>query len=466
MRGVRVGLAAVSAAIVTMTLTSGASPAAGPCRPGPAASCAGATLDGAKLQRRNLTGATLTRARLVGARLQSAKLVRANLTAANLTRANLTGADLRGATLTRARLRNAILRRARLGRHTTASGRPAAVSAGSCRMICSGGMRGADFRGADMEGVVLLFADLRGADLRSARLVRTHIAGTKLNDARLDGANLSLTTFEDVDLRGASLRGADLTGARFLRTVDLRGADLAGADLRGVDLSGVQVRPEDLAGARLAGAILPERLVVRTEITSGRPFSATLSTGPITATCTDAISCEGVGAPDTAATVSVTTSWAGFAFCPDGPVRLTSADGGATYTGTCTFSAVQSLTIRLREARGITVRVRDLGGLPATIDRVAFEWREAPGYGLVEPAHACTGVGACIGEYAEGSAVRVLITGSGPYLLPDSASCTGGTPVGGSTMVSAPPWELTCLVDGDGHPLRLDADRELAVTLS
>lgn len=293
-----------------------------------------------------------------------------------------------------------------------------------------------------------------------------HFAHVNLGGATLDGANLSNAKFIDTDLRGASLVGANLAGARFGREVDLRGAKLAGADLRGVDLSKVTIELEDLAGARLGGTILPPGLGVQTTVTSARSFSATATTGGISTTCTDATECIAVAAPNGASTLTVTTSWAGFAFCPDGPVRLATSDGGVTYTGTCGYTASQAYTIRLRENRRITVRVQDLVGDPATIDRVAFEWRAPPTYELVEATHECTGITACIGEYADGSTVKVLITGSGPYHVPDIASCSGGTPVGDTTMVSAPPWELTCLVDGDGHPLQLTADRELVVTLS
>lgn len=486
MRAARAVMATLGAAVVAMTLTAGASPAAAPCRPGPGASCARADLDGARLQKRNLTGVILTRASLVGARLQGSSLVGADLSRANLSRANLTGADLRGADLSRARLRGATLRKARLGRRGATAGRGSRIAGIPCLKLCTGDLRLADFAGADLSGAVFMQVDLRQTDLRTATLTGAIFAKADLRTAKLDGVNLAGARIQGADLRGASLAGANMKGAeitgtdlrgavlkgadlsfvRFSADTDLWGVDMNGVDLRGADLSKAKIHPATLHGAKLEGAILPGSLVVRTAITSPRAFSAKLTKGGLTTTCTDVTACEGVGAPNAASTLVVTTSWAGFAFCPDGPVRLTSTDGGATYTGTCTYTASQSMTIRLRENRRITVRVRDLVGDPATIDRVAFEWRAPPTYDLVEATHECTGITACIGEYADGTTVRVLITGSGPYHVPGTASCQGGSPVGDDTMVSAPPWELTCLVDGDGHPLQLTADRELVVTLS
>ncbi len=453
-----VGLVAIAGMAV------GASGATAPCRPGPAAKCAGADLDGARLAKKNLSGATFSRASLVGARLQAANLSRANLTRANLTRANLTGADLRGANLARARLRNAILRKARLGRTNPPAGRRAGIARGC--LVCTGDLRGADLRDADLGEAVITRADLRGANLSGARVRGAVLVHADLRDANLDGADLGNTTIQSSDLRGASLVGANLSGAHLGGAVDLRGANLTGADLRGTNLSNVTFGPGDLTGANLEGATLPPSRAARTTVSSGRSFTAKVASEGVDVSCTGTTECSGWFALNAETTLTVTTSWAGIALCPDGPVRLTTSDGGTTYAGTCTYTGAPGVTIRIRETRRITVTVKDLIGDPATIDRISLQWREPTSYDLVEAEHVCTGVTTCVGDYAEGSRVKVVITGSGPYHTPITNSCRGGAATGESTMVSAPPWELTCLVDDDGHPLQLTADRELVLTLS
>lgn len=481
----RVRLLAVTVGLMAVaTMVGGSLAATAPCRPGPAAACAGADLDGAKLTKKNLTGATLTRASLVGARLQGARLRGAKLARANLTRANLTGADLRGADLSRARLRGAILRKARMGRLGTSTGSGARITAAPCgrNLLCTGRMAGVDLRGADLTGAIIVSADLSGADLRKARAFQVILTAVDLSGAKLDGVDLTGSYLAEINLQGASLAGADLSKVRLESGVNLQGVSLVGvkldgavisegvnlngADLRGVDLSSATIDPRALSGAKLDGATLPPAIAARTTITSTRAFTAKVIKGDLNTTCTDVTECTAFGAPAAASTLAVTTTWAGFAFCPDGPVRLTTADGGATYTGTCSYSAVAGVTIRIRETRRITVSVKDLIGDPATIDRIAFQWREPTSYDLVEAEHACTGVSACIGDYADGSRVKVVITGSGPYHTPIANSCQGGTPVGESTMVSGPPWQLTCLVGDDGNPLQLSTDRELVLTLS
>jgi uncharacterized protein YjbI with pentapeptide repeats len=475
MKAVRV---AVVGAILAMAgaSTTGAAPTGAPCRPGPAASCAGADLDGARLTGRDLSRANLSRARLVGARLQRAHLVRANLTRANLTRARLRGADLRGAFLVKARLDRADLRGAKLGRLRAKGRRGAAanavgVIAGLCSPPpgCTGDQRNAKAKDANFSGATLWQALLAGAHLPGARFTNAKFIGVEFINAKLEGADFTNASLDWVDFRGASLVGADFTGATFEGGVDFTGANLHGADLTGADLSESTLTAADLAGAHIDGARLPsyvQNSIPQTKAVAAKSFTATMTRGTTTVTCTNVTECLAAATFGSSWTLKVTTDWAGFAMCPDGPVRLGSTDGGATYTGSCTYTAFQGLTITIRAARTLTIKVEDGIGAPDVMPRIGVQWREPPSYGLVEYEHVCLGASVCIAQYPEGSSIMLVTTGNAPYHVPASASCQGGTTVGDLVMMASPPWELNCLVDGAGHPLPLTTDRLVVLTRS
>ncbi|MEZ5100685.1 MAG: pentapeptide repeat-containing protein [Thermoleophilia bacterium] len=528
MRARIAALACGGIAVLALAALPSAAPAA-TCSPGPKARCAGADLASAKLvgkdlsranlSRAKLAKAKLVRARLAGANLSRADLTRANLSRANLTRANLTratlvkanlgradllratlvganlkGADLRGARLVRARLRNADLRGARIG--APGSTAPAAAAgrhltaAGGCiwGRICGGNLSYADLRGATLTSAIIVGADMARANLSGARLGRAILSETRLVEANLAGADLtgaSITTLDarganldgvilddavitDVDLSGASLVGVDLRGA-LLTNVDLRGANLSGANLSGVDLRTVKLDSATLAGANLEGAILPEGLVTslpELAITAGKAFSATVARTDATVECVDVTTCSAPVVYGQPTTLSVRTTWAGFAMCPDGPVRLVQAAGDSSYSGTCTFAPYQGLSVALREARWVSVLVYDLSSQPAPFPRISIEWREPPTYVLVEPAQVCENATRCDGFYPAGASVKVVTRGDQPYYAGDDAGCTGGTAGAGFVMADSDPFELTCNVDGSGTPQALTADRYLVLTIS
>lgn len=512
----RIG-AVIGAGLVLVGLVLAPASAAAPrtCEPGPGAACARVELDGAKLAGRDLSranlaraslvGADLTRAKLPGANLTRADLTRARLKRADLTRANLTratlqravlrGADLRGARLTRARLRNADLRGARLGAvgakpPTAGTARHLLVDPGTCtgrEPTCMGDFSYADLRGSKLAGAWLLGAILYGADLRGATLQNTLIYSVSLVQANLSGADLSGTSIGEVDAQGANLEGATLTGVK-LSAVDLRGASLVGVDLRGVSFHDVDLRGANLNGANLAGvdltnafvdaaalagantegAILPPGFLaasLRLTVSAGQQFSATVTGARPTTECALDTSCSAEIEFGAAATLVVRTSWAGFAICPDGPVRLTRPDGSSTYTATCTFTPSQSTTIALRPAHWVVVRA-GLGAGAMSIPRVSIEWRAPPTYDLVEPAHACESASECVAYYPEGASVQVVTTGTEPYSTVDDGTCTGGSSVLGLMFADTAPFRLTCLVDAGGVPRPLEGDREIVLTVS
>lgn len=228
------------------------------CRPGRAASCAGAFLSALEFAGADWRSAVLQNADLSVVNLRGADLRRANLRGADLRRARLDGAQLQGADLTEAQMSNAVLR--------------SAVLAGST--LDRAMLRNADLSYADLTGASMRAAAASGANFFNARLDGAELDGADMSGADMRAVSLRHARAPDLILRDARLSRADLWQADLSRIqgekADLSFADLSGARLDFAVLTFANLFRARLPGARLDGAILSDAQVKYATWTDGR----------------------------------------------------------------------------------------------------------------------------------------------------------------------------------------------------
>jgi len=195
---------------------------------------AGAILNDAHLEKKDLSGAHLYYAELNGAHLEKADLTEAFLVYAKLKGVRLKRARLQSATLTAADLSGAFLMFANMGSTIL-----------NDTDLTGADLSGASFLSAKMTGVNLTDAKLPGAKLQQIKFYRGPIGGSvgssaNLTRADLTGANLSGADLMRAHLTGAHLSGANLSAARLIEA-DLSSADLSGANLKEADLRGLSL---------------------------------------------------------------------------------------------------------------------------------------------------------------------------------------------------------------------------------